>query len=153
MKQLELKVPPLAVFFITCCIMWGVSKLTTTLTVTIPYQGYLIALLFLIAFIFGAGGLLAFARNKTTIDPLDPEKVSTLVYSGVYNYTRNPMYFALLLTTILVGVYLGNIPALFFIPLFPLYMTTFQIKPEEKVLLAKFGEEYRQYTLRVRRWI
>ena len=43
--------------------------------------------------------------------------------------------------------------ALVFLPLFVLYMTHFQIKPEERVLSSLFGTEYAEYMAMVRRWL
>ena len=51
------------------------------------------------------------------------------------------------------AVLLGSFPGLVFVPLFALYLNRFQIAPEERVLLQKFGDTYRSYQTRVRRWL
>jgi len=50
-------------------------------------------------------------------------------------------------------VYLSNAGATLLLPVFVAYMTQYQIKPEERALLAKFGCEFAQYVSRVRRWL
>jgi protein-S-isoprenylcysteine O-methyltransferase Ste14 len=76
-----------------------------------------------------------------------------LVSSGVYRFTRNPMYLGLLLTLLAWAVFLSNPVALLFVPVFVLYMNRYQIHPEERVLSSLFGTEYSAYKERVRRWL
>jgi protein-S-isoprenylcysteine O-methyltransferase Ste14 len=63
------------------------------------------------------------------------------------------MYLGLLLTLLGWAAYLANPFALAFVPAFALYITEFQIKPEERILLSLFGEPYGSYLSRVRRWL
>jgi protein-S-isoprenylcysteine O-methyltransferase Ste14 len=72
---------------------------------------------------------------------------------GVYRISRNPMYLGFLLALAGWAVYLSNAGAAVLVPAFVAYMTQFQIKPEERALLAKFDSEFAQYTSRVRRWL
>ena len=101
----------------------------------------------------GISAVVSFKKSETTVDPSHPEDASHLVTYGVYRLTRNPMYLALAIMLIAWGFYLGNFYSLIAVLAFILYITKFQIKPEEKVLAAKFGEDYQRYRLRVRRWI
>jgi protein-S-isoprenylcysteine O-methyltransferase Ste14 len=98
-----------------------------------------------------AGGL--FFRSNTTVNPFTPDKSSQLVVHGLYQYTRNPMYFGLLLMLVGWALYLGSASAFFILPFFIFTLNFFQIKPEERVLARLFGEEYRTYQNKVRRWI
>jgi protein-S-isoprenylcysteine O-methyltransferase Ste14 len=84
---------------------------------------------------------------------LKPETSTSLVASGLYRWTRNPMYLGFLTVLLGLGVFLSNPLALAPIPLFVLYMTRFQIRPEEKALEARFGADFAAYKSRVRRWI
>ena len=103
---------------------------------------------------FDLFGLLAFRASRTSINPLKPERASTLVTGGVYRLSRNPMYvgMALLLLAwaaalvVLAGLWPGR-------GCYVLYITQFQIRPEERVLQARFGQDYLNYTARVRRWL
>ena len=63
------------------------------------------------------------------------------------------MYLAMLILLISVGIYLQNIASLFVIPFFIVYITRYQIVPEEEILTQFFGEEYLQYKHQVRRWL
>jgi protein-S-isoprenylcysteine O-methyltransferase Ste14 len=94
-----------------------------------------------------------FRRARTTVNPLAPETVSSLVTSGIYRVTRNPMYLGLLFALLAWAVLLANPIALIFLPLFVLYMNRFQIGPEETALEARFGSEFLSYKAGVRRWL
>jgi len=96
---------------------------------------------------------LQFRKASTTVNPLTPEKSSALVVTGLYRISRNPMYIGFFLFLLSICIYLANIVTLVFLPLFVLVINRFQIQPEEKVLETIFGDEYRQYSNRVRRWI
>jgi protein-S-isoprenylcysteine O-methyltransferase Ste14 len=97
-------------------------------------------------------GMKEFKNAKTTVNPLKPESSSSLVSSGIYQYTRNPMYLGLLLILLSAVIYtqhpLGLVSALGFV----LYMNRFQIEPEEKMLVKLFGEEFVDYSNQVKRW-
>ena len=78
---------------------------------------------------------------------------SSLVIRGVYRYTRNPMYVGLLLTLLAWAVFLANPLAALWVVVYVLYITRFQIIPEERVLASLFAAEYEAYKGRVRRWV
>lgn len=99
-----------------------------------------------------AGGF-AFRRARTTINPRHPEKASRLVTGGVYSFTRNPMYLGMAFSLLAWGIYLGSLLPLLFVPLFLVYLTRFQIVPEEQVLLQRFGGTFHTYRRKVRRWL
>ena len=92
-----------------------------------------------------------FDRAGTPIRPF--ERSTVLVTGGLYRYTRNPMYLGL--TLILLGVWLllGTASALLPIAVFIWIIQEGFIRGEERFLDAIFGEEYRGYKNRVRRWI
>ncbi len=96
---------------------------------------------------------LGFMRLRTTINPLKPERASVLVTDGIYRYTRNPMYLSLLLLLLGYAIDLWYWPALLGPTAYVVYITRFQILPEERVLEDKFGADYLAYKQRVRRWI
>lgn len=113
-----------------------------------PLQYVVLALGFLIL----AAALYQFKKAQTTVDPLNPDKASTLVSKGIFNYTRNPMYLAMLLLLIAFGLKLGNAFNTILAAGFVYYMNHFQIKHEEDALTKKFGKEYKLYCKAVRRW-
>lgn len=109
--------------------------------------------LIVLAGALGLGGLHAFARQRTTFNPLAPEASRALVTTGVYRFSRNPMYLAMLLLLAAWGLWLGNIASWLLLPLSVWLLNTLQIKPEERVLRARFGREFEDYARRVRRWL
>lgn len=152
MNQLELKLPPLPLTFIFAVLMWGVNYL---LPLGFNFTGQtLIASFFLIlGLLFILPAAISFFKAKTTVDPRTPNKSNTLVISGLYTISRNPMYVGMVLCLISLSVAQGNILSLLLAFIFALYLTRFQIKPEERFLTEKFGDQYLQYCETVRRWI
>ena len=106
-----------------------------------------------------AGGLIAlagvweFRRARTTVNPLAPRRATTLVQTGVFGLTRNPMYLGMLLVLIGWAAYLGNAASLLVLPLFVWLLNTLQVLPEERILHERFGEHFTRYAGRVRRWV
>lgn len=107
----------------------------------------------------GLGGVLilicgiAFLRARTTVHPTHPEETSALVVDGLYRLSRNPMYLGLLLILLAWGIHLGSVPGLLLAPLFVFTITRYQIVHEERALAENFGDSYRDYAERVRRWL
>ena len=84
---------------------------------------------------------------------MKPELSSSLVQSGIYTLTRNPMYLGFFLVLVAWAVYLSNALAFLILPVFIAYMNRFQIEPEERALKTLFGDAFTEYATRVRRWI
>ena len=101
----------------------------------------------------GIMGVAQFKKVQTTPNPQALEKVSTLVTDGIYRYSRNPMYVGLVLILLGWALYLSHFLAFVLLPVFMLYITRFQIQPEERMMERKFGKVYQSYLSRVRRWI
>jgi protein-S-isoprenylcysteine O-methyltransferase Ste14 len=100
-----------------------------------------------------AAGVVAFRRHKTTVNPFTPDQSSSLVTMGVYRFSRNPMYLGFLLALAGWAVYLASWPAALWLPAFVLYMNRFQIQPEERALLERFGQQFVTYSKTTRRWL
>lgn len=94
-----------------------------------------------------------FVKQRTTVNPMKPKNTSDIVTSGLYRISRNPMYLGLL--TILCGfaIWLGSATPFLALPVFYWLITNLQIKPEETILEATFGQQYLAYKSRVRRWV
>jgi protein-S-isoprenylcysteine O-methyltransferase Ste14 len=153
MRALELKVPPPLVALVIAAAMWGISLATPSVDVSARIRlGAAIAIALAGAAV-AIAGVAAFRRAKTTVNPLNPETSSSLVTSGVYRLTRNPMYVGIALALVAWAVFLSSGWALLGPLIFVLYMTRFQIVPEERVLSSMFGEAYAAYRARVRRWL
>ena len=114
----------------------------------VKYIGFALVV---IGFLLGLGAVLAFRRARTTLDPYHP--VSTIVTSGVYGFSRNPIYLSFLLMVIGIplnsGTYWGIILAVIFI----LLCNRLVVEHEEAYLGKKFGTTYGDYKSRVRRWL
>lgn len=153
MQALELKIPPPAVAVLIAGAMWGISLATPSLDV----PGLIREILAIAIASVGGGialfGAVSFRRAGTTVNPMKPETASSLVTTGVYKLTRNPMYVGDLLVLVAWAVFLSA-PWTLVGPLaFVLYMNRFQIAPEERVLSAMFGTDFSTYKSRVRRWL
>jgi len=153
MSSLELKVPPPVLALLLGLLMWLASSLVAPVEVPfVPRVGVALVLAS-VGLVFGLTGMVSFWRAKTTINPTRPTATSSLVTSGAFCFTRNPMYLSLLLYLFAWAAYLSNLLALLFVPVYVLYINEFQIKPEERVLSSLFGPEYAAYKGRVRRWL
>jgi len=91
-----------------------------------------------------------FRRRKTTLNPVgEPTALTT---EGLYRLSRNPMYVGMLLGLLGLALFLGDAWCLL-APAFFAAVTARQIRREEIVLEKIFGEAYRNYRVRVRRWL
>ena len=101
----------------------------------------------------GLGGVVAFSPAKTTVNPITPEATTTMVTSGLYRFSRNPMYLGLLLMLIGWAIFLSNPLAFALLPLFALYMEPLSNHSGGTILSTKFAYQFRAYKKTVRRWI
>jgi protein-S-isoprenylcysteine O-methyltransferase Ste14 len=153
MPSLELKVPPVPLAGVFAAAMLGLSSLTPAATFVLPGRMGISLGLVVLGFAIALAGVVAFRAHKTTVNPLTPGASSVVVSTGVYRFSRNPMYLGFLLALVGWAIYLSNALAALLLPAFVAYMNRFQIKPEERVLLAKFGSQFSRYMASVRRWV
>ena len=92
-----------------------------------------------------------FKRAETTVRPF--EQPRALVTKGMFAFTRNPMYLGMVVVLLGVGIALGTLTPLIMVPFFVLVIDIRFIRMEEAVLAECFGDEYRAYARRVRRWL
>ena len=151
MKNLELKIPPAIVFLICALTMWGIARLLPF--GVLPYLPAVAITFTMIGVGVGLAGLWSFHKAHTTIDPLNPSQATHFVSKGIYQLSRNPMYVGLVCCLLAWAIWLSYLLTWIGIPLFIAYMTRFQIIPEERILKLKFGKEYENYCLKVRRWL
>ena len=153
MNALELKVPPLALAFAFALAMWLAATQAPALAVELPAHRLIAALVAGL----GAGLVLVaglgFRRAGTTVNPTRPQATTSVVDSGVYRISRNPMYLGFLLVLTGWAGYLSHVLPFLFLPAYVGYMNRFQIAPEERMLAAKFGRDYEAYRQAVRRWL
>ena len=151
-NAVELKVPPLALVFLFGALMWLVSAISV-FTIALPWRSAFALMLYIVGFAIVLAGVFAFRRAKTTVNPLTPEATTVMVTSGIYRFTRNPMYVGFLLVLAGWAMYLSNLLAFALLPLFVRYMNRFQILPEERALRVKFLDAFTAYECSVRRWL
>ncbi|MGM0563971.1 MAG: methyltransferase family protein [Pseudomonadota bacterium] len=151
--MLEKKIPPLILVVIATLLIWGVSRWLPVVD-SYAFERYIAAgLLAAFAVAIAVAGALAFRKLQTTVDPRTPEAASTLVVVGIYRFSRNPMYTGFVALLLAECVLLGSVWALLVVAAFGSYLKHFQIVPEERALMEKFGPRYRDYLNRVRRWL
>jgi protein-S-isoprenylcysteine O-methyltransferase Ste14 len=153
MHALENKIPPPVVLVFIGAVMWETAGafpvVSTGSTLRVAVAGAFIVLGIALSLV----GFADLRRAKTTTDPLHPGAASSIVTRGVYRYTRNPMYLGSAIALVGWAVYLAAPWSLLGPVLYALFITRFQIIPEERALRAKFGPEYVEYEARVRRWL
>lgn len=153
MASLEHKIPPPIVGALIAAAMWAVSASGPQFPMASEFRCAAVVILVVAGVAFDLLGLAAFRAARTTVNPLRPERASALVTGGVYRVTRNPMYVGMGLLLLAWGACLSALLPFFGPAFFVLYITRFQIRPEERVLVSIFGGEYSNYAARVRRWL
>ncbi len=149
---MELKVPPAIVFLFFAGLMYLLRTFLPIGGFDFFGRRFLEFFLAGVAIIVAVVALIQFFLSKTTIDPSKPQKTNALVTTGLYNYSRNPMYLAMLLLLLAWILVLGNAFNILLTAGFVGYMNRFQIVPEEEILQKRFGKDYANYKVLVRRW-
>ena len=150
---LELKIPPVALAVIVALTMWGASLVSPAIRLPFAARAIAAAVFALMGSGISLAGVAAFRRAKTTVNPTMPGSASTLVRSGIYRVSRNPMYLGFLLILLGWAAFLASPVALILVGSFVIYMNAFQIRAEERALTAIFGNQFAEYTADVRRWL
>lgn len=150
---LEHRVPPPVLVVVTAIGMWFVARETFTLPLT-DFARWITALPAALAGLsFLVLGFMAFRRAKTTIDPVRIDRATSLVTTGIFARTRNPMYVGFTLLLLAWACYLAAPLTLVGTMLFAAFIHHFQILPEEKILQRTFGEAFSHYCRGTRRWL
>ncbi len=152
-SHLELRIPPDVIWVVVAVLMWLASRATAGgLGPAEPLRRPLAVIMIVIgtALIVAARG--ALEKAGTTWHPTEPGKTTTLVDTGVYRFSRNPTYLGMQIVLLSWAVMLASPAAVLVSMLFVVYINRFQIRPEESTLSITLGQEYRDYSRRVRRW-
>tara|TARA_Y100000814_G_C12221331_1_gene364952 strand:+ start:121 stop:564 length:444 start_codon:yes stop_codon:yes gene_type:complete len=142
--------PPLLVLILVISNYFSSKKIDLIL---LPNQDLTSIIIFLIGMLILINPIFKFIKSKTTIDPIKFKKVNKLITSGIYKYSRNPMYLGLLMIIISTSIFYLNIFSISTPFFFYFWINRFQIKREEIFLTEKFGKEYLLYMTKTRRWI
>jgi len=133
--------------------MWLVARFSPAFTADLPGRPGVALALAAAGAAVALAGVAEFRRVRTTVNPLRPERASALVTSGVFRWTRNPMYLGLALALLGWAAFLAHPLAALGVPAFVVWMNRWQIPREERALAALFSEEFARYRTRVRRWL
>lgn len=151
--RLETRIPPMVVLAGCAALAWLLGLALPGRPLEWPLQ-WLLALVLLVGGVgLSLASKFAFLRADTTLNPMRPEHVSTLVTTGLYRWTRNPMYLGQAVILLAWAVFVDRPVAFLVVPLFVAYITRFQIHPEEMVLSRRFPGMYAAFCERTRRWI
>ena len=95
----------------------------------------------------------SFRKQKTTVNPLKPKQASSLVTSGIFRFSRNPMYLGMLIILLSISFKFNLLGGIIISLSFFIFITKFQIYPEEEAMNELFGDKFTQYSNTTRRWI
>ena len=148
---MKTKIPPP----ILALVMIGLIYLSSLFIVptTFNYQGSLSILVLILGFACLLPSFKLFAKFKTTITPLKPSNSTALVTEGMYRYSRNPMYLGMLIILLAISFKFNLVGGIVISLFFYIFITKFQILPEEEAMNELFGDEFIKYSNRTRRWI
>lgn len=152
MTALELRIPPVALTLIFATFM-AILADYVPVAVFLPARLAIAVALVVAGAAVALSGVVAFRHQKTTVNPFTPEQSSSLVATGIYRLSRNPMYLGFLLALTGWCVYLANWTSALLLPAFVAYMNRFQIQPEERALAKRYGQDFLTYSKSVRRWL
>jgi len=151
--RLELKVPPLALFGACVATVVTIALRVAATGLDLPGLRWSGAVVLLAGVFIAVSGVVQFRRVGTTVNPMSPDRARAVVRDGVYRLSRNPMYLGMAAALIGLSLLLGSWAGLPVAAGFCAYLSRFQILPEERMLLASFGEPYARYMDEVRRWL
>ena len=145
------RIPPPIVTFI-CGITIYYSKSFFNQFLSYSNNRISIFLLILGLFVF-ISAVRSFRKQKTTVNPLAPKQASSLVVSGIFKYSRNPMYLGMLIVLLSISFKFNLIGGIITSLFFYVFITKFQIIPEEVAMNELFGDQFIDYSKKTRRWI
>jgi len=145
------KIPPPIVTFI-CGLAIYFSK--SFFNEFFSYSNNIISLFLLIlGLVVFLSAVKSFRKQKTTVNPLEPKQASSLVTSGIFKFSRNPMYLGMLIILLSLSFKFNLIGGMTISLFFYIFITKFQIIPEEAAMNELFGNEFIDYSKKTRRWI
>jgi protein-S-isoprenylcysteine O-methyltransferase Ste14 len=153
MRYLELRFPPPLVGITVAAAMWVTASLPPIWPPLSSVRLMVGVILLVIGIAIALSAVISFRRAETTVNPLKPETSTSLVSTGIFARTRNPMYLGMLIALLAWAVYLPSALALLGPVAFALYITRFQIIPEERAMQTLFGSAFSKYAQSVRRWL
>ncbi|MGE8498921.1 MAG: methyltransferase family protein [Pseudomonas sp.] len=153
MRGLENRIPPPLVATLFGALMWLCAQPTLGQELLLSWRSAVALVVLLVGVVVCLAGVQSFRAARTKVNPLRPDRASSLVSSGIYRVTRNPMYLGFAIVLVAWSILLAAPLTLLGVAGFVLYMNRFQIAPEERALAQLFGDEFSGYQARTRRWL
>ena len=148
---MKTKIPPPIVTLVSALLIFFSKELFPNYA--FDYQSMLSIVIFISGLIILISAVSLFKKKETTVNPMSPEKATSLVVDGVFKYTRNPMYLGMSVVLLSISIQFNLIGGLLIVSLFVAYITVFQIIPEEEAMEENFGQDYLLFKKNTRRWI
>ena len=147
----NVKIPPPLIYVAGFLLgLWLGRVVPVYVLPTIP--GHIAAVIWIALWaILGAWSVGLFHRARASLLPIRP--ATRLIIAGPYRFTRNPMYLSLVCLYVGLALWFDVFWALVLLPMVIVAMHHYVIVREEEYLESKFGDEYRRYKARVRRWL
>ena len=142
--------PPIVTFFFGLCIYFSQEYFPESNLEFLTILSYIFYFAGLSTLILAVS---LFKKQNTTVNPIKIENASSLVTSGIFEYSRNPMYLGMALILFGLAIMFNLIGGIMFTLLFTMYITKFQIRPEEEVMERFFGADFIKYKQNVRMWL
>jgi protein-S-isoprenylcysteine O-methyltransferase Ste14 len=144
-ERTRVQAPVLALGLIALAFVLGMLRPLLIAAASVRTGGFVLTIF---GFLLGLGAYVAFRNTR------DPQRRGPhLVTTGVYRVSRNPIALGFLLMLVGLPLNSGSAWGLLLAPLMVVLFKWYVIDPEEKDLANRFGEEYKNYQARVRRWI
>ena len=145
------KIIPPVYFLVTVVIMTVLNYFAPIRRILHPPVTYSGAIFIVIGLIITIWSAVLFNKAGTAIKPF--EESTLLVTQGMFQLTRNPMYLGMVMILLGIALLFGTFTPFFLIPIFIWLIQTIFISNEEIMMARIFGDEYRDYKKRVRRWL
>lgn len=142
--------PPPLIFLLPLLFALGVNRLSAWPALPAPWPWVAGGVCLLLSGLL-VSAILAFRRARTRPEPWKP--TTALVVNGPYRFTRNPMYLGFTLIYAGVALLANSVWPFVLLPAVLFVMQRFVVRREERYLERKFGDAYRAYCARVRRWV
>jgi protein-S-isoprenylcysteine O-methyltransferase Ste14 len=153
MNALETRIPPPVVALICIALVWFTRVLLPNPALPSLLSNGVAIVLFCFAGLMVVGAVSKFRKSGTTMDPMNIDKSSRLITEGVFAWSRNPMYVSLTSLIASFVAWTNSSAGLLILLLFVVYITRFQIIPEERAMQKLFASDYLAYRMRTRRWL
>jgi protein-S-isoprenylcysteine O-methyltransferase Ste14 len=145
------RVPPPLIFLSGLLLGWAAEAVVATPNLRGTVRLVVLIVLLVAGGVLGAGALRRFVQQHTAAEPWKPS--SSLVTSGPYRFTRNPMYLGMACLYLGLALVFGLLWAVALLPVVLVVIDRQVIAREERYLQRRFGQDYLDYQQQVRRWL